>query len=169
LELSAGQIYEYERRTLSPNFEHAIFLAEKAIELTTLKEHKANWVGAKYRLATLQQVQARALKDGSLYNAAIQTSKEALEHADADIENEDYSNLQILLGNCYLARSESRQGNVIDDLHSAIQIFETAAQDARVDSAQFHSYLQNSLSTAYSLLSKSTNENSRGEFAEIHH
>jgi tetratricopeptide (TPR) repeat protein len=166
LELSAGQIYEYERRTLSPNFEHAIFLAEKAIELIILKEHKADWVVAKYRLATLQQVQARALNARSLYDAAIQTAKEAIEHADTDIENEDYSNLKILLGNCYLARSESRHGNTTDDLCSAIRVFETATQDARVDSAQFHSYLQSSLSAAYSGLSSSNVESSRGEFAE---
>jgi tetratricopeptide (TPR) repeat protein len=165
LELSAGQIYEYERRTLSPNFEHAIFLTEKAIELTSLKEHKANWVIAKYRLAMLQQVQASALNDGSLYDAAIQTSKEALEQADTDIENEDYSNLQILVGNCYLARSESHGENEIDDLRSAIRTFETAARDARVDSARFHSYLQNSLSTAWTRMSRSNNENIQGEFA----
>jgi hypothetical protein len=165
LELAAGQIYEHERRTLSPNFERAIFLAEKAIELTILKEHKAGWILAKYRLAMLQQVQAHALNDGSLYDTAIQNSKEAIEHADTHIANEDYSNLKILLGNCYLARSEGRHGNAIDDLHSAIRTFEMATQDPRVDSAQFHSYLQNSLSTAYSRLSHSSNENSQGEFA----
>jgi tetratricopeptide (TPR) repeat protein len=166
LELSAGQIYEYERRTLSPNFEHAIFLIEKAIELTILKEHKADWVVAKYRLATLQQVQASALNDRSLYDAAIQTSKEAIEHADTDIKNDDYSNLQILLGNCYLARSESHRENAIDDLRAAVRTFEIAAQDARVDSAQFHSYLQSNLSAAYSRLSSLNDENSQGEFAE---
>jgi hypothetical protein len=166
LELSAGQIYEYERRTLSPNFAHAILLVEEAIELTDVKEHKAAWVVAKYRLATLQQVQARALNSASLCDTAIQTSKEAIRHADADIKNEDYSNLQILLGNCYLARSEIPHGNAIEDLRSAIQTFESAAQDTRVDSAEFHSYLQSSLSAAYSQLSISNDENSQGEFAE---
>lgn len=167
LELSAGQIYEYERRTLSPNFEHAILLAERAIGLTILEEHKAEWVVAKYRLATLQQVQARAINDASLYDAAIQTSKEAIEYADSDIENEDYSNLQILVGNCYLARAESNRENAIDDLRSAIRTYEHAAQDARVDNARSHTYLQSSLSAAYSQLSRSSDGSDRKAFAEL--
>lgn len=166
LELSAGQIYEHERRILSPNFEHAIVLAMDAVELTDLREHKAGWVVAKYHLATLQQSQARALSDGSLYDKAIQTCKEAIEHADAEIENEDYSNLQILLGNCYLARSESELGNGIDDLQSAIETLEIASQNARVDQPRFHSYLQSSLSAAYSRLAHSNSENSRDELKE---
>ena len=166
LELAAGQIYEYERRSLSPNFEHAIPLAQKAIELTSLKEHKADWVLAKYRLAMLQQVQARAADNRSLYDAAILTSKEAIENADKDIKNEDYSNLHILLGNCYFARSESSHGDTIEDLWAAVRTFETAAEDARVDSAQYHSYLQSNISSAYSHLSRSSNEESSGENAE---
>lgn len=165
LELGAGQIYEYERRTLLPNFEHAISLANRAVELTDPKAHKAGWVVAKYRLATLQQVQARSLNNGLLYDAAIQTSQEALERADTDLDNEDYSNLRILLGNCYLARSESGHGNTVDDLRSAIRTFETATQDARVDSARFHSYFQSSLSAAYSNLSAVNKEDSQGELA----
>lgn len=88
LELAAGQIYEHERRRLSPNFEHAIALAEEAVALTIPQKHKAGSVVAKYRLAMLQQSQARALNDVSLYDAAIQTCKDAIEHADTNVDNE---------------------------------------------------------------------------------
>jgi len=163
LELSAGQIYEHERRLLSSNFEHAIALALDAVALTDLQIYKAGWVVAKYRLATLQQSQARILNDESLYDAAIQTCKEAIEYADAKTENEDYSNLQILLGNCYLARSESGHGDDLDDFKSAIKTFEIASQDARVDQPQFHSYLQSSISAAYSKLARSGRDENREE------
>jgi transcriptional regulator with XRE-family HTH domain len=127
LELAAGQIYELERRTLSPNFEHAIFLAEKAISLTILKEHKADWVVAKYRLATLQQVQARALNDGSLYDAAIQTSKEAIEHADTDVENED-------IGLAFFLHAEiAEKETAISDLEKALVYYESALPGYQIE------------------------------------
>lgn len=165
LESSAGDIYEYERRTLSPNFEHAIAFVKEAIELTDRNELNIEWVIANYRLATLQQVQAQSLEDESLYRAAIETCLEAIGHADGSVPNEDYSNLQILLGNCYLARAESDQGDTIDDLRSAIRTFEKAAQDVRVDDPRSHTYLQNSLSAAYTRLSRCDGEINREHLA----
>ena len=126
-----------------------------------MQEQKADWVVAKYRLAMVQQSQARTLNDEALYDTAIRTCKDALEYANIDVKNDDYSNLQILLGNCYLARNERGRESATDDLRLAIQTFEMASQDARVDSAQSHSYLQSSLSTAYSRLARSINGNGR--------
>jgi transcriptional regulator with XRE-family HTH domain len=107
LAVAAGQIYELERRRLKPSFAEAINLASRALELTSPDSNANGWIRAKYHLALLQQVQARTTEPHSqdLLNESIKNTEDALNKR-ADINDFDWGNLVVLLGNSYMARAE---------------------------------------------------------------
>jgi hypothetical protein len=121
---AAGQIYEFERRSLKPQFENALDLARSALDLTERLSNKSEWVRAKYRLALLQQVQSR--KEGSnsreLLDDSIRNVEEAL-NTDSGINDFDWASLIMLAGNNYMARAERVENKDWEsDIDAAIKI-----------------------------------------------
>lgn len=147
----AGQIYEYERRTLNPNFQRAIEMATSALKLLSRESNRKLWVLTKYRLGLLQQVQARATRSRILLENAIKTSEEALTYADNTIDDFDYASIVVLRGNCYLARGQQIEDSGWEKyIDTAITVFEMAIQDARISDPEQRCYLFNSIFAAYS-------------------
>jgi transcriptional regulator with XRE-family HTH domain len=168
LSTAAGQIYEYERRSRSPNFVTAIELAQRAFDITSAKDHSARWVLAKYHLALLQQAEARrrGVHSLTLLNDAISNSSEALRYAGKDVSNSDKARCLMVLGNSYLERSQRDENkNWASDVDAAISAFEEIVQNSDYRTVDLdHSYIYNNISSAHR--NKARRSNSR--LAEAH-
>jgi len=149
---AAGQIYEYERRALTQRFTIAIGLAERALSLVEDKAPSATWALFKYRLALLQQNEARARRQDSLkfLGQAINNAQDALSRC-STLSTFDWASLMTLLGNCHLERGHrlSNQGWKAD-LDFAIKTYEQLSRDPRVETLNQHRcHVFSNLSAAY--------------------
>jgi hypothetical protein len=166
---AAGQIYEFERRSLKPQFENALDLARSALDLTERLSNKSEWVRAKYRLALLQQVQSR--KEGSnsreLLDDSIRNVEEAL-NTDSGINDFDWASLIMLAGNNYMARAERVENKDWEsDIDAAIKIFDEISNDLRLERLKVHRCrLYNNISAAWSLKSRRSSQDNRSLYKE---
>lgn len=169
LSAAAGQVYEYARRTFRPSFLVAIDLAERSLTANAADNNRSNWVLRKYRLALLQQTQARSGDDRknsfNLLNEAIGHCEEAMEHVSL-IDPFDRASIVVLLGNCYHARSLMAHGIEKDaDLKLALDTYEGFVTDTEQSSLTLHrGHIYNNISLVYDDLAERKNGDEKASF-----
>lgn len=171
LEQAAGQIYEMERRSRSPNLLHAIDLAQRALNATTTVDEKsATWAQRKYQLALLQQTAARmqdpTSRDFSLLDRAIANAQEALTYEGPDVDEINRVYCLMVLGNSFAARSAASAQSE-SDLDAAISTFQDIIHNPRYENLSFsRGMIFNNISLAYGKKTRRASDTARQDFAE---
>lgn len=171
LEEFAGRIYELERRRPNGQFDGALTLASRALELSDDSDPISK-SGRAYRLSLVELNHARTLDNATAISVLEQAEKHAelALHLGADrISDFDWSSARIAQANILLQRGD-REGHISGWTSAAADILEELLTSHRTRELSFHRcHLHNNLATALRTLAQTADDAERQKLLSSAH